>query len=403
MFSLEGVAGVLGAHHDPAAIQRLGLSARVPPIDIKTVPAMHRAAANGDREALRGIRRNDPDAANELDEGGRTPLMFAAMTGQAKACNLLLCDLGAVVNARDDYGWTALVWAVVCGQVGAMKALLKRNADPNNVDDSGHSCVHWAVTPAGTDVLKEVLRVCGSDAVNQRDSSGCTPLHWCVACEHCAAHLELLLEPKVGANVGVADNNGNTPVHLAVTQGSVACLRALVAASANSPSLNQLNRDGFSALHIAVWQRDGEVFMVMLGTPGVDVNLLDIHGRTALHYAAIGGQPDRLRALLGVGALANVEDHEGRTPLQLAIDMVRGWSVRFVCFVSVLCVCVCVYERVDGLPCVFSFNSTPRHLLPCRVNRLVRRRYVRRWRGGREMQQGAHLVTEFELLPQRGF
>ena len=68
MFSLEGVAGVLGAHHDPAAIQRLGLSARVPPIDIKTVPAMHRAAANGDREALRGIRRNDPDAANELDE-----------------------------------------------------------------------------------------------------------------------------------------------------------------------------------------------------------------------------------------------------------------------------------------------------------------------------------------------
>jgi uncharacterized protein len=47
--------------------------------------------------------------------------------------------------------------------------------------------------------------------------------------------------------------------------------------------------------------------------PGVDV-----YGRTALHYAAIGGDAVEVRALLDKGAVADAADDNGFTPLHFA-------------------------------------------------------------------------------------
>ena len=58
---------------------------------------------------------------------------------------------------------------------------------------------------------------------------------------------------------------------------------------------------------------------VLLGTPGVDVNSCNDYGQTALHLAAACSRGDYIQQLLKGGANPNVQDKEGRTPLQVAI------------------------------------------------------------------------------------
>jgi Ankyrin repeats (3 copies) len=64
------------------------------------------------------------------------PLFLAAATGKAEAVRYLL-DEGADVNARDEFGHTALTEATFNGNVAVIRELLVRGADINNVAVDG--------------------------------------------------------------------------------------------------------------------------------------------------------------------------------------------------------------------------------------------------------------------------
>lgn len=68
--------------------------------------------------------------ADEKDKNGRTKLMLAAKKGDSKKILDLLYS-GSQINARDNDGWTALMYAVrFQNSVDAVKILLKNNASP---------------------------------------------------------------------------------------------------------------------------------------------------------------------------------------------------------------------------------------------------------------------------------
>ena len=58
---------------------------------------------------------------------------------------------------------------------------------------------------------------------------------------------------------------------------------------------------------------------VLLGANGIDLNSCNDCGQTALHLAAACSRGDHVQQLLKCGANPNVQDKEGRTPLQVAI------------------------------------------------------------------------------------
>ena len=64
------------------------------------------------------------------------PLFLAAATGKAEAVRYLL-DEGADVNARDEFGHTALTEATFNGNVAVIRELLVRGANINNVAVDG--------------------------------------------------------------------------------------------------------------------------------------------------------------------------------------------------------------------------------------------------------------------------
>uniref|UniRef100_A0A3P8YPE5 RHD domain-containing protein n=1 Tax=Esox lucius TaxID=8010 RepID=A0A3P8YPE5_ESOLU len=125
---------------------------------------------------------------------------------------------------------------------------------------------------------------------------------------------------------GVQDDNGDTPLHLAIIHQQSAVIQQLVHTLQNMRQdrvLNQLNHLSQSPLHLAVITGQVKVVDVLLRA-GADPTLLDQDGRTALHLAALTGDDTTLRVLLGhlgerYSHLVNTADYHGLYPLHLAV------------------------------------------------------------------------------------
>ena len=83
-----------------------------------------------------------------------------------------LIQAGTDVNARDNIGYTALMWAAHYDEVDAAKALIQAGADVNAKDNIGYTALMVTVGKGSFDVAK-VLIEAGAD-LNARNNDGKT-------------------------------------------------------------------------------------------------------------------------------------------------------------------------------------------------------------------------------------
>ncbi|MXO73480.1 ankyrin repeat domain-containing protein [Alteraurantiacibacter buctensis] len=134
--------------------------------------------------------------------------------------------------------------------------------------------------------VTEILNVPGATVINARDlTSGRTALHIVVA-DRDASWLSYLISQR--ANVNLADNQGVTPLMLAVQIGYVEGVEALLAARAR---VDVTNSAGETPLMFAVHSRSTEVMRVLLQA-GADPDRRDNSGRSARDYARLRGAND---------------------------------------------------------------------------------------------------------------
>jgi ankyrin repeat protein len=113
------------------------------------------AIRRGDRATVARMLKQSPNAARAKGTGGITPLMYAALYGDAVSAHLLL-DMGADPNASNDARATALLWAVDDPEITRM--LLERGADPNVRSADGRSPLVLAAARAGAvEVVRALL------------------------------------------------------------------------------------------------------------------------------------------------------------------------------------------------------------------------------------------------------
>ncbi|XP_077600144.1 histone-lysine N-methyltransferase EHMT2 [Stigmatopora nigra] len=151
-----------------------------------------------------------------IEEDGYTGLHHAAKLGNLEIVNILL-ETGQVdVNSQDNGGWTPIIWAAEHKHVEVIKVLLNRGADVTINDKELNVCLHWAAYAGNVDIAEMVLNAgCSLASVNMH---GDTPLH--IAARE--GYLECVtLFLSRGADIDVINREGDTPLTLARTDTPV--------------------------------------------------------------------------------------------------------------------------------------------------------------------------------------
>ena len=157
-----------------------------------TVVKIMTALRNGNRSHLIRALQANPESINAKGHGGWTPLMYAALYGDAAAVGLLL-DKGANVNAQNEDGATALMYAI--DNVEKTRLLLDHKANPNLRSGQGRTALLIAVQWPGSYPIAKLLIERGADVkAKLPNGPGALPL---AARVGDAALLQLLLDHGV--------------------------------------------------------------------------------------------------------------------------------------------------------------------------------------------------------------
>lgn len=85
--------------------------------------------------------------------------------------------------------------------------------------------------------------------------------------------------------------------------------------------INAKDRAGDGALHIVANRSDIVYLRVLLQQPGININLQDRRGNTALTLAAARGWDEGVTVLIKYGANVNLANSGGETPLILGVQV----------------------------------------------------------------------------------
>jgi ankyrin repeat protein len=229
--------------------------------------------------------------SNRYGEVTATPLNASLAERQVEISDYLF-RVGVDVNAQDDHWGTALHVAVQTGQLAVIKMLLDKGADPNVKNHKGFTPLELALLQWENDEAIELL----------------TPL----------SNLKELDINKWGFSKPFTASD-------CASNGALASLKELLLSNPSLLNLPQKCTDHLfrkisivTPLNASLYARQVEISDYLFQV-GVDVNAQDEHWGTALHLAVATGQPDLIKTLLKKGADPNVKNHEGFTPLELAL------------------------------------------------------------------------------------
>jgi ankyrin repeat protein len=272
------------------------------PPDPKSKP-IFQALRNGDKQAFKRLARADKKVGNLKGAGGTTPLMQAALYGDADSVGFLL-EQGADPNLHNEVGATALMWAV--DNLDKTRLLVEHGADVNARSDDGRTPLLIATALFGnTEVVKLLLERGADLSAKSPAPNGYATVLSEAARVGDAALLRLLIER--GAEVKSA---GVLAFANAAKADCAQCLEIL-AGGADRRTLTM------AALILSPPFGDAREVKGLLER-GVDANTREPKGNTLLMLAASAGALETVKALLARGADVNAQNPDGKTALDLA-------------------------------------------------------------------------------------
>ena len=312
------------------------------------------APPNPNEPDINGRRRDGPRPPSDIDQigkqGGFTALHYAARDGHVAVAGKLL-DSGLDVNVptAGDRS-TPMVVAVINGQFDLALDFLKRGGNPNLANDDGVTPLfaalnnEWALRTwypqptAGSQQhasyleLMEALLKAGADP-NARtrshiwyaayntgrmgvDFTGATAF-WRAAYALDVDAMRLLVrygaDPSIPTVTYGALRRDNDPSGLPPIAGG----------GPHVPPFHAASGVGYGTSRVAQqhrhvpdgWMRAAQYFLEELG---VDVNVRDADGFTALHHAAARGDNQTIKYLIGRGANVMAVNRAGQTTVDMA-------------------------------------------------------------------------------------
>ncbi|GAB1286393.1 hypothetical protein APTSU1_000162300 [Apodemus speciosus] len=203
---------------------------------------IHKAASTGDVDTVKRFVERGVFAMEQIDWKYRTALHFACVYGHPEVVTLLV-ESSCEISPKDIKDATPLIKASQCRQIECLDILLKHGADPNIMDCSENTALHYAVYNGD---IKTATK---------------------------------LLEYK--ANIEAVNENKITPLLLALKQNKEKMAEFLINNGANAKTCDFLGR---SSLMYAV-RCGSELIIKLLLQRDIDTFKQDVFGWTAKRYA----------------------------------------------------------------------------------------------------------------------
>ncbi len=186
--------------------------------EIAAYQGLHRAAAEGDAETIRALAAEGADL-NARDNAGRTPVHVAAFASSEAALQAL-AEAGADMNALDGESYDAVTIAAVADDPDLMSLALSLGNRPDLVTSRWDGTALIAAAHLGHDEVVRRLIAAGAplDHVN---NLGWTALIEAVVLGDGGPRHQATVKALVeaGADQGIADRDGKTPLMLAQDRG----------------------------------------------------------------------------------------------------------------------------------------------------------------------------------------
>jgi uncharacterized protein len=307
-----------------------------------------RAIRSRDAAAVADLIRFGAEVNHREPATGLTPLMIAAGLADLPVVRLLI-GAGADVMAVDSRaGASVLHKAVQGGDVDVVAELVQAGAFLDAVaPTTGHTPLTdalWFSFPAVAGYL--LSHGAGLDVITRHEAVGRD--RPAVARElledRLSADREAVARQRLLAAVNTTDvgavrrrlaagdlvdercprlggcDDGHTPLLVAARDGHTEIVRELLAAGADVNAVEPVF--GAVALHKAVANGHAQITAFLLDVPGVNLDAPCLtSGYTPLHDAVWHGYEDCARLLVEAGADLTPVGHDGKTALQLAIEV----------------------------------------------------------------------------------
>lgn len=289
--------------------------------DHKRQSALLIATSNGYTKVMRLLLKNgaNPDVR---DPEGFTPLMIAIRKGLTDAIEGLCTPRQS--NSEDSTGRTPLLYAVMTGNETIARCLLKNGASADYQGYQGRTPLSFA-SQYGYGRLVEMLLTANVD-INGQDPNGRTAL-WYAAAYGRSEVMKVLLDK--GADVRIPSKSGDSPLSKAVDGGNTETTSLLLR---HGSSVNLSDTELSSSLYsLATDNGDGTMVTLLIeeGLGYSDVELPS--GRTLLEWAVRTGQLEVVKTLAHHGIdLDTPCNNQGLTALDLAFDRGHKNIVNFL-------------------------------------------------------------------------
>lgn len=213
-----------------------------------------------------------------------------AVKAKSQRISLFLMDHGAMAtpNTPDTVG-TPLLYAVWDQNTDLVRRLLDNGADPNQQE---------TILKRGKPAFPLLLAA----EKDEKDDDTSTAI------------INIFL--AAGARLNDQDREGFSALHMAAVCHKPSALKTLLQHGAN---MNPRLLNGSLPIHSAASRGTAKNVEILLDA-GAEINVLNHGGRTPLHWAADNGNWETIETLLDRGALADVKsiDDGANTPLDMA-------------------------------------------------------------------------------------
>lgn len=303
---------------------------------------LHLLAENGNYKAIKAllthIEKEHSSSFNNVINArknyGRTALHVAAKNGKLYVVKYLISK-GIDINSRDEADWTPLMSAVYGGELNTVRYLIDIGADINAKSRLCSTSLHFAADSGELDIVK-CLVFKGAN-INAKNIDCRTPLHFAADNGNLSVIKYLI---RKGADINAEDEYANIPLYFAIRNRKLEIVKYLV----DKTDINNKYND--TLLHLAVCSGELDVAKYLVSR-GVNINAkskflplhlsslrgLDIVGyfvkkaasaeggyyETPLHYAVFHGNLEITEYLIEKGADVNARNRNSDTPLHLAI------------------------------------------------------------------------------------